>query len=158
MTIRAAGTEDLPTVLALWKVSRTTHATTPDTRESLERLLAHDPLALLVAEDGSGVVGTLIHAIAAMRGVSLAGAIEAAGAAVIGRDAGELAGLGPNGVKVTTDPAPLLKEADALIDFTVPAATRVVVVETLPAGVPVLAAGWAPRLRMLAGNLSLVAA
>ena len=39
-----------------------------------------------------------------------------------------------------------------------PAATRVVVVETLPAGVPALAAGWAPRLRMLAGNLSLVAA
>src|SRR3954454_13255951 len=39
-----------------------------------------------------------------------------------------------------------------------PAATRVVVVEPLPAGVPALAAGWAPRLRMLAGNLSLVAA
>src|SRR3954447_15688578 len=39
-----------------------------------------------------------------------------------------------------------------------PASTRVVVVETLPAGVPVLAAGWAPRLRMVAGNLSLVAA
>jgi uncharacterized protein YndB with AHSA1/START domain len=31
-----------------------------------------------------------------------------------------------------------------------PAATRVVVVETLPASVPVLSAGWAPRLQMLA--------
>ena len=31
-----------------------------------------------------------------------------------------------------------------------PAATRVVVVETLPATVPVLSAGWAPRLQMLA--------
>jgi len=68
VTIRAAGTEDVPTVLALWKVSRTTHATTPDTRESLERLLAHDPLALLVAEDGSGVVGTLIAAWDGWRG------------------------------------------------------------------------------------------
>jgi 4-hydroxy-tetrahydrodipicolinate reductase len=68
---------------------------------------------------------TLIQAIAAMPGVSLAGAIEAAGAAVIGRDSGELAGLGPNGIAVTTDLAPLLAKADALIDFTVPAATRV---------------------------------
>jgi 4-hydroxy-tetrahydrodipicolinate reductase len=82
-------------------------------------------MRLIVAGAGGRMGRTLIHAIAAMRGVSLVGAIEAAGAAVIGRDAGELAGLGPNGVKVTTDPAPLLKEADALIDFTVPAATRV---------------------------------
>src|SRR5215467_3705651 len=82
-------------------------------------------MRLIVAGAGGRMGRTLIHAIAAMPGVSLAGAIEAAGAAVIGRDAGELAGLGQNGIAVTTDLAPLLAKADALIDFTVPAATRV---------------------------------
>jgi 4-hydroxy-tetrahydrodipicolinate reductase len=66
---------------------------------------------------------TLIHAIAATKGVTLTGAVEAAGSAVIGRDAGELAGLGANGVKVSTDAAPLLKDADGLIEFTIPAAS-----------------------------------
>jgi len=33
---------------------------------------------------------------------------------VIGRDSGELAGLGQNGIAVTTDLAPLLAKADAL--------------------------------------------
>ena len=43
---------------------------------------------------------------------------------MIGRDAGELAGLGNNGIEVAADPAPLLANADGLIDFTIPAATR----------------------------------
>jgi 4-hydroxy-tetrahydrodipicolinate reductase len=63
---------------------------------------------------------TLIHAIAVTKGVTLAGAVEAA---VIGRDAGELAGLGAHGIKVVSDAAPLLKSADGLIEFTIPAAT-----------------------------------
>jgi 4-hydroxy-tetrahydrodipicolinate reductase len=87
-------------------------------------------MRLIVAGAGGRMGRTLIHAIAATPGVALAGAIEANGSAVIGRDAGELAGLGPNGVKVTTDLAPLLAEADALIDFTVPAATRVFLEQT----------------------------
>src|SRR5215467_11463948 len=81
-------------------------------------------MRLIVAGAGGRMGRTLIHAIAATDGVTLAGAIEAKGAAVIGRDAGELAGLGPNNVKVETDAEPLLAKADALIDFTVPAATR----------------------------------
>ena len=43
------------------------------------------------------------------QGFTLAGAVDAPGSAVIGRDAGELAGLGPNGIKVTSDVAPLSK-------------------------------------------------
>jgi 4-hydroxy-tetrahydrodipicolinate reductase len=77
---------------------------------------------------------TLIHAMAASKGLSLAGAVEAAGSAVIGRDAGELAGLGRNGVAVTSDVAPLLKEADGLIEFTIPAATLVFAELTAAAG------------------------
>ncbi len=81
-------------------------------------------MRLIVAGAGGRMGRTLIHAIAATNGVTLAGAAEAAGSAVIGRDAGELAGLGKNGVAVVTDVEPLLAQADGIIDFTVPAATR----------------------------------
>ncbi|MGH6767895.1 MAG: 4-hydroxy-tetrahydrodipicolinate reductase [Xanthobacteraceae bacterium] len=80
-------------------------------------------MRLIVAGAGGRMGRTLIHAIAATDGVALAGAVDAPGAAVIGRDAGELAGLGPNGVAVTTDLAPLLASADGLVDFTIPAAS-----------------------------------
>ena len=80
-------------------------------------------MRLIVAGAGGRMGRTLIAAIAATEGVTLAGAVEAAGAAVIGRDAGELAGLGRNNVAVGTDVAPLLAQSDGLIDFTVPAAT-----------------------------------
>ncbi|HET9247149.1 MAG TPA: 4-hydroxy-tetrahydrodipicolinate reductase, partial [Xanthobacteraceae bacterium] len=80
-------------------------------------------MRLIVAGAGGRMGRTLVHAIAATDGAILAGAVEAASSAVIGRDAGELAGLGKNGVAVTTDVEPLLAQADGLIDFTVPAAT-----------------------------------
>ena len=80
-------------------------------------------MRLIVAGAGGRMGRTLVHAIAATDGAILAGAVEAASSAMIGRDAGELAGLGKNGVAVTTDIEPLLAQADGLIDFTVPAAT-----------------------------------
>src|SRR6266567_3308287 len=80
-------------------------------------------MRLIVVGAGGRMGRTLISAIAATNGVALAGAIEAAGSVMIGRDAGELAGLGANGVQVTAELAPLLAKADGLIDFTVPAAT-----------------------------------
>jgi 4-hydroxy-tetrahydrodipicolinate reductase len=80
-------------------------------------------MRLIVAGAGGRMGRTLIHAIAATDGVTLAGTVDAAGSAVIGRDAGELAGLGRNGVTVAAALEPLLTKADGLIDFTVPAAT-----------------------------------
>jgi len=82
-------------------------------------------MRLIVAGAGGRMGRTLIHAIAATDGVTLAGAVEAGDSAVIGRDAGELAGLGKNGVTVAAGIEPLLERADGLVDFTVPAATRV---------------------------------
>ena len=82
-------------------------------------------MRLIVTGAGGRMGRTLIHAIAAMDGAILAGAIEAPGSAVIGRDAGELAGLGKNGIAVAADVEPLLALADGLLDFTVPAATAV---------------------------------
>src|SRR5262249_59997025 len=79
-------------------------------------------MRLVIAGAGGRMGRTLIHAIAATDGATLAGAVEAAGSAVIGRDAGELAGLGKNGVTGTTEGEPLLARAGGLLDFTVPAA------------------------------------
>ena len=80
-------------------------------------------MRLIVAGAGGRMGRTLIHAIAATKGVALAAAVDAPGSAVIGRDAGELAGLGKNGVEVAIELEPLLAGADALLDFTIPAAT-----------------------------------
>jgi 4-hydroxy-tetrahydrodipicolinate reductase len=80
-------------------------------------------MRLIVAGAGGRMGRTLIKALAETKGLVLAGAVDAPGAAVIGRDAGELGGLGPTGMKVTDDVAPLLADADGLLDFTIPAAT-----------------------------------
>ena len=82
-------------------------------------------MRLIVVGAGGRMGRALVQAIAATDGVALAGAVEAAVAAAIGHDAGELAGLGRNGVTVEADLEPLLAQADGLIDFTVPAATVV---------------------------------
>jgi 4-hydroxy-tetrahydrodipicolinate reductase len=92
-------------------------------------------MRLVIAGAGGRMGRTLMHAIAATKGVTLAGAVEAAGSAVIGRDAGELAGLGANGVKVSSDVAPLLKDADGLIEFTIPAASLALAELSAAAGV-----------------------
>jgi 4-hydroxy-tetrahydrodipicolinate reductase len=80
-------------------------------------------MRLVVAGAGGRMGRTLIEAISDTEGAVLVGAIEAPGSAVIGRDAGELAGLGVNGILVTHEIEPLLAEADGILDFTVPAAT-----------------------------------
>src|SRR6266853_1954418 len=84
---------------------------------------ANSDLRVVVAGAGGRMGRTLIHAVAATKGVTLTGAVDAPGSAVIGRDTGELAGLGRNGVVVAADVAPLLAQADGLLDFTIPAAT-----------------------------------
>jgi 4-hydroxy-tetrahydrodipicolinate reductase len=80
-------------------------------------------MRLVVAGAGGRMGRTLIQAIAATPGATLAGAVEAAGSPAIGRDSGELAGLGKNGIAVAPEVEPLLGRADGLLDFTVPAAT-----------------------------------
>jgi 4-hydroxy-tetrahydrodipicolinate reductase len=80
-------------------------------------------IRLIVAGAGGRMGRTLVKAIAETKGLTLAGAVDAPGSAVIGRDCGELAGLGANGIAVATDAVPLLASADGLIDFTIPGAT-----------------------------------
>ncbi|MBL8653251.1 MAG: 4-hydroxy-tetrahydrodipicolinate reductase [Alphaproteobacteria bacterium] len=79
-----------------------------------------------------GIVGAagrmgqmLIREVQGNATAKLGGAVERAGSDAIGRDAGELAGLGPIQVKVGADPAALFDACDAVIDFTAPAASIV---------------------------------
>jgi 4-hydroxy-tetrahydrodipicolinate reductase len=96
---------------------------------------ANSDMRLVIAGAGGRMGRTLIHAIAATKGVTLAGAVEASNSGVIGRDAGELAGPGANGIKVVSDAAPLLKQADGLIEFSIPAATLALAELTAAAGI-----------------------
>ncbi|MCC6471679.1 MAG: 4-hydroxy-tetrahydrodipicolinate reductase [Alphaproteobacteria bacterium] len=65
----------------------------------------------------------LVRAIATTDGAKLTGGVEAPGSAALGRDLGEVAGIGAQGAKITAEPAPLFAACDAVLDFTVPAAT-----------------------------------
>jgi ribosomal protein S18 acetylase RimI-like enzyme len=58
--IRPATTADVPAVLELWSGIRRYIPTTPDTPEALAALIERDRGALLVADVGGAVVGTLI--------------------------------------------------------------------------------------------------
>ena len=66
---------------------------------------------------------TLIEACRQTDGLALTVALEHPDSSLIGADAGELAGLGRNGVRVGADLAAVVKEFDVLIDFTRPEAT-----------------------------------
>lgn len=65
----------------------------------------------------------LVRAISATPGCSVAGGTERRDSPAIGADLGVLSGLEPLGVKVTSDALELLTRADAVLDFTAPAAT-----------------------------------
>jgi 4-hydroxy-tetrahydrodipicolinate reductase len=65
----------------------------------------------------------LIRAVHANEACVLAGAIEQNGSIALGQDAGLLAGLGKLGVAITDDPLDVMVKADAILDFTSPAAT-----------------------------------
>jgi len=80
-------------------------------------------MRLVVAGAGGRMGRTLVKAIGQTKGFALAGAVEDARSPLIGWDAGTLAGTPENGVKLTGDAAPLLAQADGIIDFTTPVAT-----------------------------------
>lgn len=78
----------------------------------------------LVVTGASGRMGqTLIRAISQNADCQLHAALEHKDSPMIGRDAGEISGLGPMGVAITADPLPAIAKADGIIDFSVPAAT-----------------------------------
>src|ERR1700733_12122782 len=73
----------------------------------------------IVVTGASGRMGrTLIREIAQGSGMELCGALEMEGHPNLGLDSGTLAGMQPNGIKLTADPLTLLAHAQAVVDFT----------------------------------------
>jgi len=89
---------------------------------------AERPLAMTAFK--IGVVGAagrmgqmLVREVAATEGCLVAGGTERAGSPALGRDVGEAAGLAPLGVAIGDDADALFRTADAVLDFTAPAAS-----------------------------------
>ena len=80
-------------------------------------------MRLIVAGAGGRMGRALTRVISETPGAVLAGALEAPGSELLGKDAGVLAGLPENGVKLSADLWTLSANADGILDFTVPAAT-----------------------------------
>ena len=78
----------------------------------------------LVVTGASGRMGrSVIRALSETDGLVLAGALEHEGSPHLGKDAGELAGVGALGVAISADPLPLIADADGIVDFSLPQAT-----------------------------------
>ncbi|WP_454288596.1 4-hydroxy-tetrahydrodipicolinate reductase [Rhizobium arsenicireducens] len=82
-----------------------------------------DAMKLVVVGAGGRMGQTLIRVIESTEGVKLHAAVERQGSNLIGRDAGELAGLGHIEIPVTDDPLAAFLDADGVIDFTSPQAS-----------------------------------
>jgi 4-hydroxy-tetrahydrodipicolinate reductase len=80
-------------------------------------------LRVVVAGAGGSMGRALVRAVLAEPATRLVGALDRADADSQGEDAGLLAGAGAADVAVSADPLPVLAAADALLDFTAPAAT-----------------------------------
>ena len=80
-------------------------------------------MRLIVAGAGGRMGRTLTRVISETPGAVLAGALEAPGSELLGKDAGVLAGLPANGVLLSADLWSLSANADGILDFTVPGAT-----------------------------------
>ncbi len=80
-------------------------------------------MRLIVAGAGGRMGRTLIRALSETSGAIVAGALEAPGSELLGKDSGLLAGLPANGVPLSADLWTMSKDADGILDFTVPGAT-----------------------------------
>lgn len=80
-------------------------------------------LRIVISGAGGRMGRVLLRNVMEGEGLRLVGALEHEGSTHLGEDSGLLAGLGANGIEVSADVAATLKGADAVIDFTSPAAS-----------------------------------
>jgi len=85
--------------------------------------MSEKDMRLVVVGAGGRMGQTLVRAIHTMPGVTLSAAIEREGSPFVGKDIGELAGLGPIGIAISDEPLKAFVDAEGVIDFTTPAAT-----------------------------------
>jgi 4-hydroxy-tetrahydrodipicolinate reductase len=107
----------------------------------------------------------LVRAAGELSTVRITAAVASAGSDSLGRDAGELAGIKPLGVKITSDLPAALATADVAIDFSQPHATRAHLAACRAARKPLLlgTTGFAgelpePELDAAAGEIPLLIA
>src|ERR1700712_2092598 len=80
-------------------------------------------MRLIVAGAGGRMGRALIRAISETEGAVVVGALEAPTSELLGKDAGVLAGPPESGLKLSADLWTMSKDADGILDFTVPGAT-----------------------------------
>jgi 4-hydroxy-tetrahydrodipicolinate reductase len=93
------------------------------TPQQTEELGMADTVGIAVMGASGRMGQMLIDTIMASDKAHLAGVTERPGHAWIGRDLGEAMGKAPTGVRVADDPLEVIVTAQAVIDFTTPAAT-----------------------------------
>lgn len=91
-------------------------------------------LKVAVAGAGGRMGAANIRAIAATPGLKLVAAFDRPGSSALGKDASVLAGLEASGVLITDDVDAALALADAVIDFSVPAASVALAEKTAARG------------------------
>ena len=86
--------------------------------------MSDSQIRIAIAGAGGRMGRQLIRAVQQAEGVCVGGGTVAPGSSPVGVDAGELAGIGALGVKVSDSLEKVANEFDILIDFTRPESTR----------------------------------
>ncbi len=100
--------------------------------------------------------GRIITAIKEAEGVELSGALERPGHSMLGMDAGMVAGVGSNHVKISDDINAVVQGCDVLIDFTTPKVSlkNLEVCNIHKKAIVIGSTGFTPEERELARELS----
>jgi 4-hydroxy-tetrahydrodipicolinate reductase len=80
-------------------------------------------LKIAIAGAGGRMGRTLVRLVSETPGMTLAAGLETPGSPLLGADIGVLAGIERTGIAATTDALEAIRHCDALIDFTIPAAS-----------------------------------
>ncbi|MDC9604311.1 4-hydroxy-tetrahydrodipicolinate reductase [Xenorhabdus griffiniae] len=85
--------------------------------------MADTDIRVAIVGAGGRMGRNLIQAVQLLDGVTLGAALERSGSSLVGTDAGELAGIGKNGVMINDDLHQIIEQFDVLVDFTRPEGT-----------------------------------
>lgn len=123
------------------------------------------PLARIVVIGVTGRIGqALLHAAPGFPQLIITGAVASTDSLALGRDAGELAGLAPSNLSVTSDLPRALADADVAVDFSHAAATGANLAACRAARKPLLIgttgieAALEPAITAAAGEIALLVA
>ncbi len=85
--------------------------------------MSDKPMKLVVVGAAGRMGQTLIRVVHETEGVVVHAAVEREGSPFVGKDAGELAGVGTLNIPITTDPLQAFLDGEGVLDFTSPAAS-----------------------------------